>query len=480
MVAPQGPSDRALDRRPHFCPDGRLMSSTSTTALDVVPPGPARLDSFRIVWFFFLSAFLFEGFFNVIFGVTLSNNVSAFFMYGALIAVSVLYRLVVPNLLITLYVLIFFQTFIWKFHAESFDASLIQFLGIGLMSFTAFTFIRSQGTRIARIVNAYYVYVIAISALAVAQSLTYVVFGVLPTAQALLGSVDVTGARLGLPVFGIFQRAIGLSSEPHHLAMALLPGVYLAIKVLLGSADFLTIKSKRIAALIILAMILTFSSIAYLAMATILAYQLLMRSKRRLRTMAIVLACLIPVGAALSTQSTGLKILRLFSAVGESRSFNYSSTDLSGFALISNALVTFRSLVDNHFTGTGLKTHELSYQKYMPQLFLPSQVLMQLNSVDAGSLYLRLLSEFGIPGFLLFWWFLARYKLKPDSDGSTYRAINDMCMMFMVFQALRTGNYLSPELWLFIGLYYYSYQLQRQDLMQLRGPPTSEAPTIGC
>jgi O-antigen ligase len=87
---------------------------------------------------------------------------------------------------------------------------------------------------------------------------------------------------------------------------------------------------------------------------------------------------------------------------------------------------------------------------------------MELNKTDAGSLYIRIASEFGIPGLLAIAWFLVKYKLKTGGETYPYRAINDMCFIYLVMYGTRTGNYLETSLWLFAALYYYSFVLERK------------------
>ncbi len=145
-----------------------------------------------------------------------------------------------------------------------------------------------------------------------------------------------------------------------------------------------------------------------------------------------------------------IKVLSGNKKIGES--------NLSTFTWCSNIIVTFDSFRQHPFLGTGLGSYKINYDKYMPKVLAETEGKVYiLNSEDASSLFLRLLSETGILGILLFFAFIFKFYLKRVRDPSNYLwIINNASATVFFLKLVRSGNYFSEGLFLFFWLYYFS------------------------
>jgi hypothetical protein len=417
--------------------------------------------AFQWVLTCFLAAFAFEAYGNHIFGVELSNNLSAYFVYSAFFFQVFLLQFRLPALLLWIYAYVFVQTFVINFSEASVGVSLIHFMGVALFSLTAFSFVACHRDRILQIVRAYYFLCVLVACFAILQSAAFSLFDVSIYFQNFIGGPAVTVMEFEHQMFGVLPRVIGFSSEPQHFAVFLFPAVYLAVRVLFGRAQGLGLHSKVAAATLILGTILSFSLIGLLSLALAVLY---VAGTGHKKVLPIVVAGVFLIGGYFATADLPIwtKLTGLIDMSQSPDDYNFTNSDLSGFALLSNTLVAKEALQHSHYLGTGLNTHQFSYNAYMPSLFTNSQILLELNSVDAGSLFIRLASEFGVPGLAAFCWFIFHFKIRPKEGAPHISAINEMCALYLVVYATRTGAYLSAPLWFFAAIYYYSYAWEQE------------------
>lgn len=425
----------------------------------------------QLVWMFVIGAILFKGFGNTIFGIELPNNVSAYLIYCALLLQIVTLNLRLPTILIWLFGLIFLQTFLLNFSPNTVVASFVQLVGVIIFSLTIFSFVSLSLNRwgLLKIVKMYYLFCFIASCIAILQTTFFVLLGQELYLQDMLGGPIVTTGRLSHDVFGLFPRSASISSEPAHFAVLVLPAVYLAVMVLLGRSEPLHLRNRWIALILILGLLLSFSLLGYIGLTLVLFYIMFNGvDRRKALTLLPGFAFILGLGYAAVTQIPFFqaKIETFLIAPQSIGEYEFTGNDLSGFALISNALVATSSLQNSYLLGTGLKTHENNYDQYMPSYFSSSQILIELNKTDAGSLFIRIASEFGIPGLVGIMWFLYRYKLRTGRKMSMYRMVNDICFIFLVVYMARSGSYIDASLWLFTALYYYSFMLEKRLLLQ--------------
>lgn len=130
--------------------------------------------------------------------------------------------------------------------------------------------------------------------------------------------------------------------------------------------------------------------------------------------------------------------------------------NLSTFSLMSNFEVAKHNFHTNPFVGTGFGSHEKTYMAMFKNLPWGEKAL---NYNDAGSLFLRIMSELGLFGLLFFLFFILHFKIKKKNVSRELKVINNMALMIFVVALLRNGHFFNYTFWVFVALYYYSYKI---------------------
>ena len=400
-------------------------------------------------------AVLAQAFGSQILGIALPTNVSTVLVITAVLAVIITNRVYVPLGLVVLLALVLFQSFVVNMGQPDGLQRAVHFIGLCIFAVCGFATANANSVDLGRVARGYYRLCQLVAVLSVLQVMLFVWLGETVTLSRLLGGVDPIPMRI--EIAGLLPRAIGVASEPQHLALLLSPGAFMAMLVLLNRPQFLAEESKVGAVLVLCAMGLTFSVFSFAALAAIAIAATLSGGRvRRLFLFGMLLAC--GFGYVLSTQTIWYKLDRLWEAVEDPLLYEYTTTDLSGFALISNVMVAKEVIEQNGIFGTGIDTHYINYDRFLYTIFAERQVIHELNREDAGSLATRLLSEFGIIGVLVLfavmylWW--ARRKVNRDAV-----VVNRAAALYIGLYTLRLGNYLDITLWVSIAIYIVSCQM---------------------
>lgn len=110
------------------------------------------------------------------------------------------------------------------------------------------------------------------------------------------------------------------------------------------------------------------------------------------------------------------------------------------FALKSNYLIAIRKIKNGYIFGTGLFTHEFYYYSYIDVIYR-SHYQKYLNYSDAASIFIRVLSEFGILSIFIYLAILIYiFKIYKRKDY-----INMFYILLFISQGMRLGDYT----WLF-------------------------------
>jgi hypothetical protein len=258
---------------------------------------------------------------------------------------------------------------------------------------------------------------------------------------------------------GLGIRFNGLFSEPSHYAAALAPAFFTALYNL-----FLCPKGKRIIikslwgnALLFFTYFLPFSSVGFLGIFVMLI--ILMIQYGVLRYASILLPLAIVGHLFLYNQVEDYQdringMADLFAGKG----FQLGKTNGSSFILYNNAHIAYENLADGNFLlGTGLGSHYIAAQKYSLTKQYGDEYAS--NYEDANSMLIRLFSETGILGVIFFIGFLIKNFVKklPDNSNAGYWVVNSSCLVLIVLQLLRQGNYTYNGFFFYLFLYYYSH-----------------------
>ena len=310
----------------------------------------------------------------------------------------------------------------------------------------------SDKQRFKSLIKAYYSFIFIISVFALIQVLLFSIANIefaLPFAET-----NIEGKTLFRhEVLDLLPRAFGISSEPAHFAEILLPAIGMILYSIVYKENQI-VKIDFTCIVIFVAYLLTFSLIAYSG----LLLTLIMLFIKKIQFVRFVLISII----ILLFSFLSIKYIKpINERITSLISFNinqFGTSDLSSFAIISNALVTKSALVESHLLGNGLNSHPLSYDKYIGSYMNSLEDLMPLNKDDAASTYLRILSELGILGIIVLLIFLKKYRIpKREIPISFYGIINDISLIYILISFIRSGKFISILLWLFVALYYYSY-----------------------
>jgi hypothetical protein len=403
------------------------------------------------------------GFGDYFLGINVGTNLSTVFIYATFLLQIISKSIRLSKLLFGLYIFIVFQTFILN---TNFSPSVVKhFIGFVLFSISIFSFISVYWNKIDDILVSYYKFVFYVILLSILQLILFLVAGISFIPQNLFSGHLITFSNELIPeIFGILPRSIGLSTEPAHFAMLTLPGVYIALFTFFNQKDnpfFLKNKSK--AFIIIVGYILSFSLVAFLGLSLCLVSLFTTRHKISHFKKIVAIVFITSLSIVISFTPIGSKAMNFVKLNNDISGHQYTSEDFSAFALLSNIMVAKEALKDSHYLGTGLNTHKENYDKTIYKEFNVSQVLMELNKEDAGSLFIRVLSEFGIPGILGLLFFLFHFKNKSFLEPSNLQLINSMSLIVLITYCARTGSYLSVNFLLFAALYYYSYKKMRVE-----------------
>ena len=108
----------------------------------------------------------------------------------------------------------------------------------------------------------------------------------------------------------------------------------------------------------------------------------------------------------------------------------------SAYAMKSNLYIGIEKLKDNYVFGTGMFTHIVYYDKYMTRIYPDGYV--RINYTDACSMLLRIFSEFGIVGLLIFLGLLI-YIIIQGLKNKDYFLL--FILAVFITQSMRLGEY---------------------------------------
>ncbi|MEB2786970.1 O-antigen ligase family protein [Algoriphagus persicinus] len=414
-----------------------------------------------------LAAFALTGFGHYFRRISLPLEYSTFLIFVVLVLQIISGTFRFPKFLFYIISFIIIQTFIINPSNLSDPRVGSHFIGLILLALSLFSFVSYYRNNLYDFAINYYKLVYYISLFSIFQIAIFLLFGISIIPQNFITGQLPTGSPVFIPeVLGILPRNLGLSSEPANFSYILIPGVYLAISQLFTKELFVA-NPKRYAWIILIAMVLTFSLVAYfgilLSALFLLKEKIFKLSVRIIYPITLLLVLIYGIYAS-GVGEKFISLVKMGNEVSDNRMETHSYT---AFALISNVMVVIESQKENHFIGSGLNTHLYNYDKYIYTIFEHEQVSLELNKEGAGSIFLRTLSEFGIPGLLALFIFFIRFKLKRGVNFSKYQIINEMALVTILLFCTRSGHYTNITFLIFGAIYYFSYQVNKTQSSRL-------------
>jgi len=251
-----------------------------------------------------------------------------------------------------------------------------------------------------------------------------------------------------------YVRLAGLATEPAEFCSIVLPAYYWY------AYRFATAR-KHLAEVIVfsLAVGLSVSSLGYLGVA--FGIVLLLSGRRRTVLVAPVAAlALLSIIYALSSNFR----VRVNDTVVAATTEDLTGANFSTYSFISNALVTREVLRESPLIGNGLGSHPISHARFLSDIrgieFFREMGFENANAPEGGSLTFRVLSEFGILGYLGVLVFLIHFHVGTKGPRA---AVSNALLTCFFFKLIRNGNYYQPEQFFFIFIYMFNYRSSMRE-----------------
>lgn len=266
-----------------------------------------------------------------------------------------------------------------------------------------------------------------------------------------------------IPAF-LGNRVVGTVGEPTYFANVIAPAAFFAIRRLFFAEPALSEKlassqiqlSKSAAAGILIAQILTFSTIAYAGI--LLSFGFLFFFQRRIRSLLVFGV------VAFTLIQTALTIPEIQSRISGLSTMGHEDTVIahgSSAILYNHASIAWENFKSNPFIGSGLGSHSLATKKYNILRNTPFATIAEQNASDASSMFLRIASELGAFGILLCLVFLSLYFVPHKKDAPRVLVVKHIQTAFLVtilLQLFRQGNFILNGFPFFVLGYYFCFK----------------------
>jgi len=256
-------------------------------------------------------------------------------------------------------------------------------------------------------------------------------------------------------------RINSIFMEPAHFAISMAPAFLVCLADVFKKSKF-SFKEKWASMIIITSYVLTFSAVAYMAIFISILLLIYSKGKRYLLLTAIIMPIL---GFAAYRFSPDIRMRADAAIEVASRLRMPPDTHCSVYSVVSNSFVAFKSFINNPLFGHGLGSHPVSYDKFIrsgaPWGFWQSNY-PEANKGDASALFLRLLSETGLFGIIVVFYFIFRFRLKMNI-GNNLQIINNAIFVLLILHLLRQGHYFYNGLFFFVWVYYFSYRIYHRS-----------------
>lgn len=255
---------------------------------------------------------------------------------------------------------------------------------------------------------------------------------------------------IGIPLFFILvsfdssYRLHSLLQEPAHFTGIVLPAYYYYM------TNFVKYRKKFI--VIIVAFLLSMSSIGYIGM--LIGFVMIKKKINIFATITLTFVSVL-IGFLAYNYIDNVKF-RANDTFGIFNEFDVSNVNSSTLALATNSYVTLQVLKSNAFIGHGIGSHPLSSKQYIYNItgiegYSDNEELMFINSTDADSLTLRILSELGLIGFIGVCYFIIKNYCGYQDNYQISRGI----ILYFLYKLFREGHYFPAEMYFFVFIYYF-------------------------
>jgi hypothetical protein len=324
-----------------------------------------------------------------------------------------------------------------------------QVLGILMIGSAYYFLIKINEFRVDKLFKIYLRIAIIVAAIGIFQEISYLIgFKYGYNYHFIIKKWWLSRTALGM------LRLNSIFTEPAHFAITMAPALFVALVTLLKNNSFYM--SKKASILIIASVILTISGIAYIAI--LLSLLIIFADFRKSKYLLLVVIILPIICYAIYRYVPDMR-MRVDHSLGVvTGAKKVVDTNPSTYALSSNAFVAYKSFINNPFFGSGLGSHPISYDKFISSSADNGywhKDWPMFNREDASSLFLRLVSETGLFGLVIVFYFIFRFRLKNNDNLSV---MSNAIFVLFIMQLLRQGHYFYNGLFFFVWVYYFAFK----------------------
>ncbi|MCE3228570.1 MAG: hypothetical protein K0S32_3121 [Bacteroidetes bacterium] len=144
--------------------------------------------------------------------------------------------------------------------------------------------------------------------------------------------------------------------------------------------------------------------------------------------------------------------------------FELGKTHGSSFILYNNYNIALENFKTNFVFGTGIGSHPVAFEKY--SLAKDFKVYgFNLNSADANSMLLRLISETGLFGVLIFLILMVKCYVRRNVYNESYHwLVSNAILIMIMLNLFRQGHYFLNGFPFFVLLYYFNWAAHNKFL----------------
>lgn len=284
---------------------------------------------------------------------------------------------------------------------------------------------------------------------------------------------------------GLGLRINSTLSEPSYFGTIMAPAFFMSFyEIFFNRPDF---QSKTKSLVIVVAYILSFSSLAFLGV--FISVLLVAANFGLVRYVLVAIPLIIILYFAAYNSSKdfkvrvdGLKALFIDRIIEkelagkmEKRTRIYKVSKVlpkihgSSFVLYNNYHVAIENFKQNPLFGSGLGSHEIAFKKHKLNYLLAG--IYEFNTADANSMFLRTLSELGLMGVLFIVLFIRKFyvsKNLAETEDDAYWLISNALLILIIIQLLRQGNYTFSGFFLYGWMYYFNCLKYNEYIASLR------------
>ena len=256
-------------------------------------------------------------------------------------------------------------------------------------------------------------------------------------------------------------RANSILPEPSHYAFVLSPLLFIALERFFFRSRKTQLLTIWQSGFVIIGFLISLSSSGFILL---IVCMILLGTSKFIAIRIWILAIVLFFGLNFlyyNNDNFKTRVDNSFGLIFSDNKTDVNQSDFSSFTLYNNFIIAYTNFLNHPFIGSGLGSHSLAYEKYSitrhDRSLSENLSSTELNTDDANSLFLRIMSELGSFGLILLFIFLFKnYSAKINTEFDLLWIINKASLVLIIGALLRNGHYFLMGLPLFILLYYYT------------------------